>query len=103
MALDSMTRRRCASAHIGNLDIFVTTNRVAILEDRRGGQRWSFVAPNYGTDIAELMVRPSARVALVRFPDFRVVYLYDASDDCFGYACNLDWPDGSEWGYAPIR
>ncbi len=37
-----------------------------------------------------------------RFPDgAEVVYLYDKGDDCFGYAVNLDWPDGSEWGYPP--
>ena len=31
-----------------------------------------------------------------------MIYLYDAGDGCFGYALNLDWPDGSEWGYAPF-
>jgi hypothetical protein len=31
-----------------------------------------------------------------------VIYLYDNGDACFGYAVNLDWPDGSEWGYAPF-
>jgi hypothetical protein len=31
-----------------------------------------------------------------------VLFLYDRADDCFGYALNLDWPDGSEWGYAPF-
>jgi hypothetical protein len=102
MTLNTTTHRRCIAAHIGNLDIFVSANRVAILEDRRDGEQWSFGVPNYGTDIAELMARPTARVALVHFPDFRVVYLYDAGDECFGYACNFDWPDGSEWGYAPI-
>ena len=30
------------------------------------------------------------------------VYSYDAGDGGFGYALNLDWPDGSEWGYAPF-
>src|SRR5688572_7683307 len=38
-----------------------------------------------------------------QFPDgAEVVYLYDAGDGGFGYALNLDWPDGSEWGYAPF-
>jgi hypothetical protein len=31
-----------------------------------------------------------------------VIYLYDAGDGCFGYALNLDRPDGSEWAYAPF-
>ena len=35
--------------------------------------------------------------------DAEVIFLYDRGDDCFGYALNLDWPDGSEWGYAPVN
>src|SRR5690242_3671695 len=43
------------------------------------------------------------RLGWGRFPDdAEVIYLYDRADDCFGYAVNLDWPDGSEWGYAPF-
>jgi hypothetical protein len=39
-----------------------------------------------------------------QFPDgAEVIYLYDKGDDGFGYALNLDWPDGSEWGYSPFR
>ena len=38
------------------------------------------------------------------FPDSDegVIYAYDRADDGFGYAVNLDWPDGSEWGHAPF-
>jgi hypothetical protein len=32
----------------------------------------------------------------------RRVFLYDKGESCLGYAVNLDWPDGSDWGYAPI-
>jgi hypothetical protein len=43
------------------------------------------------------------RLGWGRFPDdAEVIYLYDRADACFGYAVNLDWPDGSEWGYAPF-
>jgi hypothetical protein len=43
------------------------------------------------------------RLGWGRFADgAEVIYLYDRADDCFGYAVNLDWPDGSEWGYAPF-
>ena len=90
------------AAHVGDLNIFAKGNRVVIAEDRRGGRVWRLDVPDYGTAIGDLLARPSARVALVLFPDFRVVYLYDPADACFGYACNLDWPDGSEWGYAPF-
>jgi hypothetical protein len=34
--------------------------------------------------------------------DAEVIYLYDKADSGFGYAVNLDWPDGSEWGYSPF-
>jgi hypothetical protein len=38
-----------------------------------------------------------------QFPDdAEVIFLYDKGDSCFGYAVNLDWADGSEWGYAPF-
>jgi hypothetical protein len=38
-----------------------------------------------------------------QFPDeMQVIYLYDQADGGFGYAVNLDWPDGSEWGYSPF-
>jgi hypothetical protein len=38
-----------------------------------------------------------------QFPDgAEGVYLYDAGDGGFGYALNLAWPGGSEWGYAPL-
>lgn len=43
------------------------------------------------------------RLGWGQFPDAaEVIYLYDRDDDCYGFAINLDWPDGSEWGYAPF-
>jgi hypothetical protein len=30
-------------------------------------------------------------------------YCYDVTDDCFGYALNVDYSPYSEWGYAPFR
>jgi hypothetical protein len=43
------------------------------------------------------------RLGWRRFPDdAEVIHLFDKGDACFGYAFNLDWPDGSEWGYAPF-
>jgi hypothetical protein len=40
---------------------------------------------------------------LLSLPDDEVIYLYDADDDYFGYAINLQWPDGSEWGYCYVE
>jgi hypothetical protein len=34
--------------------------------------------------------------------DAEVISLHDKADDCFGYAVNLDWPDGSERRDAPF-
>lgn len=31
-----------------------------------------------------------------------VIYMYDKGDGNFGYAINLDSPQCSEWGYAPL-
>jgi hypothetical protein len=43
------------------------------------------------------------RLGWGQFPDdAQVIFAYDKADECFGYAINLDWPDGSEWGYAPF-
>lgn len=42
------------------------------------------------------------QIGYARLPDFDVIYLYDAEDDYFGYAVNLQAPDCSEWGYAPF-
>jgi hypothetical protein len=43
------------------------------------------------------------RLGWGKFPDdAEVIYAYDRADACFGFAINLDWPDGSEWGYAPF-
>lgn len=57
---------------------------------------------NYGTDLHELIVRPTFRMHLLRFIDleFDVVYLYDIAEEGFGYALNLSDPQLSEWGYA---
>ena len=40
-----------------------------------------------------------------KFPDGgdEVLYLFDAADENFGYAVNLNDPHCSEWGYAPVQ
>lgn len=43
------------------------------------------------------------RVALAQFPDFEVVYLFDLTQDGYGYAVNIQVPPFSEWGTAPIN
>lgn len=42
------------------------------------------------------------RVGLGETDDFHIIYVYDAGDKGFGYALNLEAPDLSEWGYAPL-
>jgi hypothetical protein len=43
------------------------------------------------------------RLGWGQFPDnAEVIFLHDKGDDCFGYAVNVDWADGSEWGYVPF-
>jgi hypothetical protein len=43
------------------------------------------------------------RVALVQFPDFEAVYLFDLAQDGYGYAVNIQVPSFSEWGTAPVE
>lgn len=88
--------------HVAGWDVLVTPDHVIL---HRDGQTRHHDVPNYGTDIAQLMDRPGARIGWVRFPHGgdEVIYLHDADDDCFGYALNLDCAWCSEWGYAPFR
>ena len=41
------------------------------------------------------------KVSIGRTRDFEILYIYDQRDG-FGYAINLDAPELSEWGYAPV-
>ena len=64
----------------------------------------TFEAPNYGTAIGDLIVRPGAAIGWAQMPDgAEILYFYDRDDDGFGYALNITDPDMSEWGYAPFR
>jgi hypothetical protein len=55
-----------------------------------------------GTSFGEWLKSPKPRDVRLGWGMFEdgaeVVYVYDPADDNFGYAVNLDWPDGSEWG-----
>jgi hypothetical protein len=42
------------------------------------------------------------RVTLAVFPAFEVVYIVDLAQQSYGYAVNLQVPEFSEWGYAPL-
>lgn len=42
------------------------------------------------------------RLGWAQLSDFEVIYIYDRSDEAFGYAVNVDAPDLSEWGYSPF-
>ena len=87
-------------AHVAGYDVLVTPGTVIV---HRDGTTTHHSIPNYGTDIAELMDRPGARVGWGRFPDGdEVIYLYDVNDHKFGYALNLTCDWSSEWGYAPF-
>ena len=42
------------------------------------------------------------RVTLAMLPAFEVVYIVDLAQQSYGYAVNLQAPEFSEWGYAPL-
>lgn len=55
-------------------------------------------------DMATFIERPGIRIARGTFPDdARVVYIFDTDDSGFGYAFNIDQPEHSEWGFAPVE
>ncbi len=96
------TRMKVGTAgHIAGYDVLILADRVLITDAT--GRTWDHAAPNHGTGVADLAVRPGFRLGWGQFPDgAEVLYLYDASDGGFGYAVNLTAPDCSEWGYAPF-
>jgi len=97
-----MTGRRFATAgHAAGHDLIILPGLVVVTDPEGGIARHE--VPNYGTDVFDLAGRPGFRIGWGRFPDGDlVIYLYDKDDHGFGYALNVDWPGGSEWGYAPI-
>jgi hypothetical protein len=44
----------------------------------------------------------SLRIAWGETDDFDIIFLYNPDDDNFCYAVNLQVPDFSEFGYAPV-
>jgi hypothetical protein len=89
--------------HIQGYDVIIADDMIfAIHESSK--RHWAHTVPNFGTSMVELSRRPGFHVGWGRFPDdAEVLYFYDIDDACFGYAFNVDWEAGSEWGYAPFR
>jgi hypothetical protein len=88
--------------HIAGYDVFIADDTIFAVHEATKRQ-WAHCVPNYGTSIGALSRRPGFRVGWGRFPDgAEILYFYDRDDDNFGYAFNVDWEAGSEWGYAPF-
>lgn len=87
--------------HVAGYDVLIHGETVTVTRD--GALVTRQTVPTYGTRLSELSTRPGFALGWGRFPDdAEVIYCYDRSDNNFGYAVNLSWPDGSEWGYAPV-
>ena len=90
------------AGHIAGYDVIIADDTIFAIHDATKRQ-WAHTVPNYGTSLVELSRRPGFRVGWGQFPDdAEVLFFYDINDECFGYAFNVDWEDGSEWGYAPF-
>jgi hypothetical protein len=110
------------TAKVGQFEVEVEGNTVTV-HDFVTGDYYVQTVPIYSTNEPDAYKTFEAycrragdgfRVGLGAFDDFDVVYLYDArpafdttgegdvQGGNFGYAMNLQWPDGSEWGYAPF-
>ena len=89
------------SGHVGEYDVFLSGDTVRVIEDRSPP---SVDVTREIDGLGEFVGDAEAlRLGWGGFPDFEVVYLYDAGDRNFGYAVNLDSPMLSEWGYAPFE
>lgn len=90
--------------------MFFTDFGALVVDGRRllllGGERPAVQeVPCYGagSDMATFIERAGLTAGTGTFPDGqRVIYVYDRHDGGFGYAWNVDDPDLSEWGYAPV-
>lgn len=89
------------SGQINGYSIIIIEGHISVLAP--DGRALFHPVPNYGTSIDDLVVRPGFRTGWARFPDdAEVLYFYDRDDAGFGYALNVDYPEFSEWGYAPF-
>lgn len=90
------------SGHVHVYDVFLAGDVVRIVED---AQPDPVDVKREVENLGEFVEDAEAlRLGWAEFPDGdEVVYLYDRADDNFGYAVNLGWAPGSEWGYAPFE
>jgi len=75
---------------------------LAVIEP--GGTRHTIDAPCHGEDLDRSVFahKPGFRLMFETFTkEGRVVWIYDTNDGNFGFAFSLDWPEGSERGFAP--
>lgn len=97
------------SAHIdlpsgdhGGYDLFVLGDMLHVINGDGTGSPSVFHIDGWD----DWLRTPPERVIAVGWgvlPDGNeIIYLYDKSDDNFGYGANLGHPDGSEWGYSPF-
>jgi hypothetical protein len=87
----------CFSGHIHNLDLFVAADQVTVISET-GVVTVQFV-PGLSRFVHE---GQDLKLGFAAFADFAVIYLYDKAADCFGYAVNLQDPNLSQWGDAPL-
>lgn len=97
------------SAHIdppsqthGGYDLFVVGDTLTIINGDGSGEPRQFAMQRFD----DWVHQPPERMIAVgwgQLPDDReVIFLYDKTDDNYGYAVNLGAPDDSAWCYAPF-
>jgi hypothetical protein len=88
---------RIICGHIRTYDVFITEKSVVVLDEERIVTRQQIDMSKFLKGAKEI------KLGWASFADFEVIYVYDKTDDYFGYAVNLQDPSLSEWGYAPFR
>lgn len=88
---------------VGPFLVMVTPkNEVCVVEGGKGIARTYQEAKRYSDDrtsLWHLLQRENCHHMAQRIHGMDIVSFYDADDDNFGWACNLDEPMFSEWGY----
>jgi hypothetical protein len=85
------------------LEVMVIGPKVALRVKDAAGEVsiYENTPPAFGgsADLSKLSAKASFSIATAKTDGMRIIYLYDKADEYgFGYALNMDWPMGSEWG-----
>ncbi len=91
------------AGHIKDYDVFISGDKVKITNQDEDAKDFVAEEKVQEPSLSEFIEEAGElRLGWAKMPDFEVIYIYDPTDDNFGYAVNLSSSMMSEWGYAPF-